>query len=315
MFMAKRILTLLVVWGVVAFAAMAQWDVQFTDYTRLKSFYNPAVSGVDGKLNVNGAYSMQFVGYEGAPTTLYFGADLPVYFLGPRHGAGVGLMSDQIGMFKTQKISLQYAYNFKIGKGGQLALGLQGSIISEELDPTDVELEDASDPAFPTSSVKGTGFDLGAGLYFRHPKFWGGLSAQHLTSPVLEIGERHEVEISPMYYLMGGCNIKLNNPLLSLQPSFLVQTDLQSWREDVQCRLTYDYEEKKLFGGLGYSPNTSVSFLVGGDFHGVSLGYSYQLYTSGVGWKNGSHELVVSYQADLDLFKKGRNKYKSVRFL
>ena len=48
MFMAKRILTLLVVWGVVAIAAMAQWDVQFTDYTRLKSFYNPAVSGVDG---------------------------------------------------------------------------------------------------------------------------------------------------------------------------------------------------------------------------------------------------------------------------
>ena len=313
--MAKRILTLLAVWCGLALVAKAQWDVQFTDYTRLKSFYNPAVSGIDGKLNVNGAYSMQMAGYDGAPMTLYFGADLPVYFLGPRHGTGVSLMSDQIGMFKTQMIALKYAYNLKIGKSGRLALGVMGAMISEEIDPTDVELEDASDPAFPTSSVKGSGFDLGAGLYFHHSKFWGGVSAQHLTSPVLEVGERHEVEISPMYYLMGGCNIKLNNPLLSLQPSFLVQTDLQSWREDVQCRLTYDYNGKKLFGGLGYSPNTSVSFLVGGDFHGVSLGYSYQLYTSGVGWQNGSHELVVSYQADLDLFKKGRNKYKSVRFL
>jgi type IX secretion system PorP/SprF family membrane protein len=313
--MARRILTLLTAWTMFAVAASAQWDVQFSDYTRLKSFYNPAVSGVDGKLNVNGAFSMQFVGYEGAPTTLFFGADLPVYFLGPRHGAGVNLMSDNIGMFKTQRIGLQYAYNLKIGKKGRLAIGVQGAMISEEIDPTDVELEDASDPAFPTSSVKGSGFDLGAGLYYLNPLFWAGVSAQHITSPVLEVGERHEVEISPMYYLMGGCNIKLNNPLLSLQPSFLVQTALQSWREDIQCRLTYDYENKKLFGGLGYSPNTSVTFLVGGDFHGVSLGYSYQLYTSGVGWQNGSHELVLSYQADLDLFKKGRNKHKSVRFL
>ena len=107
-------------------------------------------------------------------------------------------MSDNIGMFKTQRIGLQYAYNLKIGKKGRLAIGVQGAMISEEIDPTDVELEDASDPAFPTSSVKGSGFDLGAGLYYLHPLFWAGVSAQHINSPVLEVGERHEVEISPM---------------------------------------------------------------------------------------------------------------------
>ncbi len=303
------------VWAVMAVTASAQWDVQFSDYTRLKSFYNPAVSGIDGKLNVVGAYSLQMAGYENAPTTMYFGADLPVYFLSPRHGAGVSLLSDQIGMFKTQKINLQYAYNMKLGKQGRLAIGVQGAMLSETIDPSDVELEDSSDPAFPSSESKGSGFDVGAGLYFHHPKVWAGLSAQHLLSPKLEIGERYEVEIAPMYYLMGGCNIKLKNTFLTLQPSLLVQTDLQSWREDVQCKLTYEYDGKKLFGGLGYSPETSVTFMVGGDFHGVSLGYSYQMYTSGIGLQNGSHELVVSYQTDLDLFKKGRNKHKSVRFL
>ncbi len=313
--MARRFLMIMTVWAVFSCMVRAQWDAQFSDYTRLQSYYNPAVVGVDGKLNVNGAFSMQMVGYEGAPVTMFFGAHLPVYFLGPRHGAGVTLLNDQIGMFTTQKISLQYAYNFKIGKKIKVAAGVQGSMLSETIDPGDIELEDSSDPAFPSSEAKGSGFDVGAGLYVLHPMFWGGISAQHLTSPVLEIGERHEVEISPMYYLMGGCNIKIKNTFLSLQPSFLVQTDFMSWREDVQCKLTYDYQEKKLFGGVGYSPNTSVTFLVGGDFHGVSLGYSYQMYTSGVGYGNGSHELVVSYQTDLDLFKKGRNKHKSVRFL
>ncbi len=32
-------------------------------------------------------------------------------------------------------------------------------------------------------------------------------------------------------------------------------------------------------------------------------------------FKNGSHGLFVSYQTDINLQKKGRNKHKSVRFL
>lgn len=114
---------------------------------------------------------------------------------------------------------------------------------------------------------------------------------------------------------MGGCNIKIKNSLITLQPSFLVQSDFDSWREDVQCKALYEYDDKRFYGGLGYSPNTSVTFLVGGVFHGIGLGYNYQMYTSGVGTVNGSHELVVNYQTDLDLFKKGRNKHKSVRWL
>ena len=42
---------------VVAQRAAAQNEAQFSDYTRLKSFYNPAVSGTDGMLNVAAAYA------------------------------------------------------------------------------------------------------------------------------------------------------------------------------------------------------------------------------------------------------------------
>ena len=90
-------------------------------------------------------------------------------------------------------------------------------------------------------------------------------------------------------------------------------SDMQSWREDVQCRLAYDYEGRSFYAGVG--PDVSATFMVGGNFHGVSLGYSYQMYTTGVGLINGSHEITVGYQTDLDFFKKGRNRHKSVRFL
>lgn len=313
--MKQKVLTIMLFWCACVGSIKAQWDVQFSDFTALKSFYNPAVAGTDGKLNVTGVYSMQMVGYDDAPATMYVGGTLPIYFLGPRHGAGLSLMSDEIGIFKTSRISAQYAFNAKMGEKGRLAVGVQGGLFTETINPSGMELEDNSDPAFPSSQTDGNTVDIGAGLYYYHPKMWAGLSVQHLLGQTVEIGETNELELSRMFYLMGGCNIKLKNSLLTLQPAFLVQSDLMSWREDVQCKVLYEYEEKKFYGGVGYSPNTSVTFLIGGVFHEISLGYNYQMYTSGVGYINGSHELVFNYITDLDLFKKGRNKHKSVRWL
>lgn len=294
---------------------MAQNDVQFSDYTRLKSYYNPAVSGIDGKLNVAGAYSMQFVGYDNAPATMYLGADLPVFFIGPRHGAGVSLLSDKFGIFTTQKIGLQYAYNFKMGKKARLAVGVQGALLTEKIDPGKMKLKDQNDPAFPSSEANGQHVDFAAGLYFYHPRYWVGVSSHHLAEPTIVLQEKYEYGFNRMYYLSGGCNIPIKNTFLSLQPSFMVMSDLKEWREDIQCRVAYEFEGRSFYAGVGYSPDISTTFMVGGNFHGVCLGYSYQMYTSGVGMLNGSHELTVGYQTDLDLFKKGRNRHKSVRFL
>ena len=118
----------------------AQWDVQFTDFTTLRAYYNPAVSGTDGLLDVSIAYSMQMVGYDGAPKTMYAGANLPIYFFGPRHGAGFSLFSDEIGIFKTSKLAAQYAFNMKLGKKGRIAIGLQGAMMNETIDPGNIIL-------------------------------------------------------------------------------------------------------------------------------------------------------------------------------
>ena len=314
----KRTIQKCALWAVLMLASQAvsaQNEVQFSDYTRLKSYYNPAVSGTEGKLNVVAAYSMQFVGFEDAPKTMYVGADLPIFFLGPRHGAGASLMSDDVGIFKQMTLSLQYAYNVKIGKKGRLAIGVNGGLIQETIDPSGLKLTDTNDPVFQGSESKGSRVDLSAGVYFYHPKYWASLSARHLTAPLIEVGQTMLYQIDRMYYLMGGGNIRLKNSLFSLHPSFLVMTDLHNWREDVQLKVNYEYEGRSFYAGVGYSPTISTSFFLGGVFHGVGLGYSYQLYTTGVGMLNGSHEITLGYQTDLDLFKKGRNRHKSVRFL
>ncbi len=313
--MKRLIPILLTLLGLAAQPVRAQWDVQYSDFTTLKSFYNPAVAGTEGLLDVAIAYSLQMAGYDNAPRTMYAGASMPIYILSPRHGAGVSLLSDELGIFKTTQISLQYAFNMKIGEKGRLAIGVQGAMMSETIDPGDMILEDASDPAFPTSSTEGKTLDLGAGVYYYSPKLWAGLSAQHLMSPTVNIGEKYQLDISRVLYFMAGGNIKIKNTLLSLQPAVMVQSDFQSWREDIQCKCTYEFESRQFYAGIGYSPDISATVMIGGYFHGIQLGYSYQMYTQGVGLQNGAHEIVLRYKTSLDLFKKGKNLHKSVRFL
>lgn len=292
----------------------AQYDPSFSHYFDMETSFNPASAGKQPKLNVTAAYAMDMAGFEHNPQTAYAAADMPFYALRSYHGAGVLFMNDRLGLFTHMRLSAQYAYKFKL-LGGQLSAGLQAGLISEKLDGNKADLADSGDPAFNSSQLSGNAVDLGAGIYYTLKDFYAGISVQHITSPLVKLGDNKELPIDKTYYLSGGYNIKLHNPFLTIKPSVLVKTDMVAWRADVTGRLVYSHDNKLLYGGLSYSPTNSVTMLVGGSFHGIVLGYSYEFYTSGLNPGNGSHELFVGYQQDINLVKKGKNKHKSVRIL
>ena len=296
------------------FSARAQYDVAFSHYWAMEPSFNPASAGKESKINVTGAYAMTLTGFENNPKTMYVGGDMPFYFLKSYHGVGLQVLNDEIGLFSHKKFALQYAYKHRLF-GGMLSVGLQAGMLSETFDGSKVDTETPSDPAFPSSEATGSGFDLGAGLYYVHRDWYVGLSAQHLNSPNVDLGETQNFQVSPTYYLTGGYNIKLRNPFLSIHPSALARTDGTGYRVDISGRVKYTHEKKMLYAGLGYSPTNSVTVMVGGNFHGICLGYSYEIYTTAISMGNGSHELFVGYQTDINMTKKGRNKHKSVRFL
>lgn len=310
----KRIGTFLFMLTFVSLTAEAQYDPSFSHYFDMETSYNPAVAGKQPKLNVTAAYALDMAGFEHNPQTAYASADLPFYALKTYHGAGLVFMNDKLGLFTHQKLALQYALKFKIW-GGQMSAGLQAGFLNESFDGSKIDVEDSSDPAFTTSQVSGNAFDLGFGLYYSHRKWYAGLSAQHITAPLVNLGETNELQIDRTYYLTGGYNIQLRNPFLSIRPSVFVRTDAKAYRADVTARLIYTHDEKMLYGGVSYSPTNSVTVLLGGCFHGIVLGYSYEFYTSAINPGNGSHELFVGYQHDINLTKKGRNLHKSVRIL
>ena len=244
-----------------ALMARAQFDTHFTHYWALQGYYNPAVAGLSGRLNIYGTYAMQMTGFTNAPTTMLVGADMVLPTQKKNQAVSANLYNESIGLFSNQRLFLGYAYRFNLW-GGRMAVGVNAGSLEQKFDGSKVETEVPNDAAFPSSEVDGMGFDLTAGLHYEHRLFYAGLSVMHLTAPTIELGESHEIKIDRTYYFSGGGNIQLKNPLLSVQPSLQVMTDLTAWRADVTVRGTYTYDEKRYYAGFTYSPMVSVAILL-----------------------------------------------------
>ena len=301
--------------------AVAQDDVAFTNFWQFQSFYNPAAAGRSSMLDINGAYRMEMLGFEDAGQTMLIQGDLPMFFVpkAERHGMGAGFMNDKIGFFSTKRMWVQYAYHHPFGKKNILSIGVKLALLANSFNGTDVELgEGSSDELVPTSDVNGTAFDMDLGLRYERKNVWyAGVSVMHLMSPTVSLGEEKEFQVksAPTIYVSGGHRLKFRQPEFSLRTAAMFRTDMQTWRADISGRLCYDGEKGKMYAGLNYSPMVSVALLLGFTFHDVNIGYSYEMYTGGIAVQNGTHEIHIGYQMELNLTKKGKNKHQSVRWL
>ena len=188
------IITLLLLFAVYV---QAQQEPSFAHYWALEPSFNPAAVGKEDKLNVTGAYAMTLTGFENAPRTMQFGADMPFYALRSYHGAGVQLTNDQIGLFSHQRLLLQYAYKFHL-LGGMLSIGFQGGMLSEKFKGSGLDLEKSDDPAFTKSDVSGVALDLSAGLYYMRRNWYAGISVLHPTAPSIELGDSGDYHPGPV---------------------------------------------------------------------------------------------------------------------
>lgn len=293
----------------------AQYDVHFTHYWEMQNFYNPAGAGATGRLHAFAAYSNQMSGFTNSPKSMLINGDMPMPFVRGDHSIGLGVLSDEIGMFTNQHLFVNYAYGLKLF-GGRLAIGAQLGLLNAKFDPSGIILgENNDDPAFPTSQVNGNKFDFGAGVLFKHKWFYAGISALHINAPQIELGESNSMQIDPYFNFLAGGNIQLKNPLISIQPSLQVMSDLVAYRADITARGCYNYNERLFFGGVTYSPSTSVTMFIGVEIRNIKVSYGYELFTSGVGAENGSHDIFIGYDMDLNIFKKGKNRHNSIRIL
>lgn len=297
----------------------AQWDAQISQYWRVKPYFNPSFAGESDSIQLTALHRQQWMGIEGAPKTFIVTANMPIRFLDRKHGVGVMMMTESIGLFSNSTMSGQYVYKKKIKKN-LLNIGAQINVSNLKFNTSDIKIPEGStehevnDEAVPTGTGESSStFDLGFGASWIGPKYYVGFSVSHLMEPEFSLDETRSTYLARTYYLTGGYNIFLKNPLFVLQPSVLVKSDLVATQIDLTGRIIYN---KMFNGGISWRKDDGFVISLGATFYSFDVGYSYDLSTSAISKaSSGSHEVFLRYSMPFSTDKAKKNKHKSVRIL
>ncbi len=302
----------------------AQYDAQFSQYFMAMGYYNPGFAGTSDDLNIFATHRQQWVGIAHAPQSTFVMADMPVTLGQHTHGVGVIFFSETVGLFQNMHAAGQYAYKKKLF-GGVLSVGIQAGIVNQTFPTREVILPDLggvvggqsssveADDAIPTTKSEGMGLDINLGAYYTHANFYAGFGVTHVMEPEINLGENAVSFIGRAFNLTGGYNIQTRNPLIQLQPSVFLKTDLMSFQADVTARMVYN---KMFNGGISWRVNESVVALLGVSLGRFQVGYAYDFPTTPLlKESSGSHELMMKYSFKLKKTKTGKNRHKSVRIL
>lgn len=331
-FRKHALITLLAI-GSFASEAYSQTDAQLSQYYETPSYYNPAAIGNTDMVRIRLGSRMQWVGIDNAPRAILATADMPIKIGTKRIAVGLTANQASEGLFRNLSINLQAGYKFKFLKGTMTA-GVQFGFANEVFKGSEVFIPDGddyhetTDEAIPRTDVSGNAFDVGAGLYYSHPKFWVGISGTHLTSPTIKFSDDnstsgststdntrgdYEFQLRRTLYFMAGSNIPIKNTLFEVMPSLFVKSDFTFTRAELTGRIRY----KKLFTfGLGYRYDDAIIATLAAEYKGFFIGYSYDYATSAIAKaSSGSHEIIAGYSLKLNLSEKNRNKHKSIRIM
>lgn len=301
-----------------SFSGFAQQDPQFSMNMFGNMGINPAYAGSQGLTNASVINRQQWMGFTGNPKTTLFSVNTPIKPFGINSGVGLSILDDRLGFEKNMSLNLSYAYRLSLGSGN-LGIGISGGLLNKTLKgewsipDSDFHVSPGQDPAIPDGEEVGLAFDMGFGLFYNSDDFYAGLSATHLLEPTVDYGMSAKSDIKRHYYLTAGYNYNLPNPILEIQPSFLVKYDGASMQFDVNAMLIYN---KKFWGGVSYRLGDAVVVMAGTELtNGMRVGVAYDFTTSAIAaYSNGSVEFVISYSLEVG-GNKATRKYKSVRIL
>lgn len=295
-----------------SFDLKAQWDAQISQYWKVKTFFNPAFAAEKDSIQATLLHRQQWVGVDNAPKTFIVSADMPVNFMGRKHGVGILAMSESIGLFKNTSVGAQYVYK-KRWKKNILNVGVQLGFTSIGFDASRIDKADQEDIEDIGATDQTKVFDGNIGIAWVAPKYYIGISSTHITQPSFDVGEDISTYIARTYYFTAGYNLRLGKSLYELQPSVLVKADNTVVQYDATARLVYN---KMFNGGISWRKDDGFVFLLGINIFGIDAGYAYDLSTSDIAVKSkGSHEFFVRYALPIKLSKNGQTSHKSVRIL
>jgi type IX secretion system PorP/SprF family membrane protein len=194
----KYILALLLFAGALTEVA-AQTRKYVSQFSHFQSYFNPALSGYEGSI-LRGLVRNQWAGFEGAPKTYFFSAELDFAEMGGerdpaltgKNALSLNLLNDTYGAFRENELTVAYASRVRLTNSHNLRLGVGVSYQSVRLDGNALTSEQASDPTigqyigtFSDMQV----IDFNIGLALTHEQYYVSYGVHRVNGGAIQKGD------------------------------------------------------------------------------------------------------------------------------
>jgi len=285
-----------------------QQDFQFTQFTKTRLNYNPAIAAAEDQFTIIGRHRNQWSGIDGAPQGQTLLAQFPTAM--KSLGFGVAINRGTIGIQTKNDLTGMYAYRLQL-RHASISLGLQASfrqfindfskdglIAIDGFDP---------DPSLSRDRFSKNLFNLGLGAYLNSNRYYLGLSLPRALQSNIDVNnaDNGSSEIRHIYGMLG---LRFNlGATWKIEPHFLLKLAENSpYDLDMQTNFIYQDQVHLGFnirsGGTQNSLFESLALLIGFQFtDDIFASMSYDFNTTTLRqFEEGSFEVLLSYTLQRD---------------
>ena len=288
----------------ISICCLGQQETIMTKYTFNSLFFNPAYAGShgEGQGTATFQYRNQWLGVEGAPTTMLASGEFSLY--NNSLGLGATLGRETIGINARNELAINAAYRIKVSDKGYLSGGLRTSFFNIDSDFDALNQKDGGDQVYTPSLQMLNYLGIGFGIYYQDEAMYLGLSIPTLAS----IGVKDQ-SLDKVQHLFFNAGVVIGDDYSTVkwQPSILVK-----YQPAVPLQMTLSTQAwlKDTFAvGLHWRYADALALSV--EFHFLDnwkISTAYDLTISDLAnYSSGSPELMLGYLIDLG----GNNIYKS----
>jgi type IX secretion system PorP/SprF family membrane protein len=278
-----------------ALVSRAQQDPMFTQYMTNPLTVNPAIAGARAVKNFSLVFREQWMGIEGAPTTIAL--SYSELYKDKKVGLGANLIHDRIGPVVQTGLYLDYAYHLDMDEQKKLSLGLMGGFNYYQFNLLGLTSAGPDDDIPLGAEMSRFLPNFGFGAYYYTPKFFAGLSVPKLLRNSLSDEENSltlEDREERHLFAMTGYTFILDEKIW-FKPSAIGRI-VNGAPASLDLNATFVLNEKVWLGALyrwGVGWGGLVRWQIDDQLH---IGYSYDGGARRLrGYHYGSHEIFISF--------------------
>ncbi|NHE59395.1 PorP/SprF family type IX secretion system membrane protein [Cyclobacterium plantarum] len=286
-----------------AITAEGQSRKYTSQFSHLQSYYNPGLTGYEGS-TLRGLVRNQWAGWEGAPKTYFFSAELDFAELGGnanaallgKNAVAVNLFSDQYGPFLENELIVSYASRIRLNQSTNLRLGAGVNYNHIRLDGNRLTAEQGNDPMmmqYANGFARMEVLDFNLGLALTHEKYYVSYAVHNVNGGALSSGDIFMDRKPPVNIFQAGYRSKVGDQIM------LASNLMYRFQEDLPDNVEFNVKlllMDKLWIGGGHRVNYANSYQLGVLFEGFRLGYVYETpMVKSYLLPNATHELMLVY--------------------